>query len=400
MDSMIRLAIILALLLEAPQEAFTQAPPNPKAEPLRVLISVEQKAIVAPLPARITLHIHNAGRDPLWLYRHARSQAAIRRIATAQVAAEEEASRQSNRSSGGSTLEVQLEPEASPQMSAPAQGGILESAGIPHPRLVRLGPGDDYEEKEVVRLSPALAGSGQDAKPVWGRYRFSTIYGAKYSNADDINRILGLTVWQGEVSSNTLELELLPPPASARGSVAGSVVGTEGRGVPGVLVTLSDEQGHALNQVLSEAQGRFSFTHLPLGLYWTTSRRASSSVDTAIVRHVELTAAEPAAALQVVMLPPETYEPKQMLHKPVLFRITNSAGAPSPGVGVEVTWSSGTVLDNVRSTTSEDGTAALELIPGRNFMTLKPRGCKKEEQRADVADGDGIDGFKFSLECK
>jgi hypothetical protein len=152
--------------------------------------------------------------------------------------------------------------------------------------------------------------------------------------------------------------------------------------------------------VLTDPQGRFAFARLPLGIYWTTARRESSPVDTAVFQHVELTAAEPAASVQLVLLPPEIYEPKQMLHKPVLFRITDSAGAPSSGTALEVTWSSGTVLDNVKGETSGDGTVILDLIPGRNFVTLKRRGCKKEEQRADVAGGEGIDGFKFALECK
>ena len=303
-------------------------------------------------------------------------------------------------------MEVQLQrevPPQSPQQDKPAteaHGDLLESARLPHPKLVKLAPGGDYEEKAVLRLSPAVLSVGNNDELSWGHYRLSLLYAAKYSNAQDINRILGVTIWQGEVRSNTIDLQLAAPPASFQASASGSVIGTEGHAIPGVLVTLSDEQGRSVDQGLSDEQGKFSFPHLPFGLYWITARRPNSSVDTAVFRHVELTATQKAASVDLVLLPPEVYEAKQMLHKPVLFRITNNSGDPAPNVSLEVTWSSGTVLDNVRGETAEDGTVTLELIPGRNFVGLKRKGCPKQEQRADVAEGDGIDGFKFTLECK
>jgi hypothetical protein len=69
------------------------------------------------------------------------------------------------------------------------------------------------------------------------------------------------------------------------------------------------------------------------------------------------------------------------------------------GVGLEITWSNGPVLENVKGETGSDGAVALELIPGRNFVTLKRRHCPKQEERADVAAGEGIDGFEFTLAC-
>jgi hypothetical protein len=83
----------------------------------------------------------------------------------------------------------------------------------------------------------------------------------------------------------------------------------------------------------------------------------------------------------------------------VLFRVTDSAGQPLDKVLLEVIWSSGTVLDRVKGNTLEDGTVALELIPGRNFATLRRRGCPKEDQRVDVASGGGIDAFKLVFAC-
>ena len=100
-----------------------------------------------------------------------------------------------------------------------------------------------------------------------------------------------------------------------------------------------------------------------------------------------------------MLAPPETYLPRQMLHKPVLFRVTGSAGAGLGNVSLEITWSSGTVTDSVKGRTSDDGTAAVELIPGRNYVTLKRSGCPKDDERMDVAPGPGIDGFRVVYDC-
>jgi hypothetical protein len=101
----------------------------------------------------------------------------------------------------------------------------------------------------------------------------------------------------------------------------------------------------------------------------------------------------------MVLIPQEIYEPQKMLHKPVLFRITDSTGRPLDRVGLEATWSNGSVIENVKGETGRDGAVALELIAGRNFVTLKRRGCPKQEERADVAAGAGIDGFGYTFEC-
>jgi len=39
------------------------------------------------------------------------------------------------------------------------------------------------------------------------------------------------------------------------------------------------------------------------------------------------------------------------------------------------------------------------LIPGLNYVTLKRRGCDPQDQRAEVATGDGIDAFKLVTDC-
>lgn len=391
---------ILALLVSFVLWIWAQA--EAKADDLKLLISVEQQTITAPFPVPVTLHLHNSGQVPLWLYR---------RVRDATTASHSEASRlestegTTNYTTGGSTLTLHLVPAGAPgsgpaesnEIATLAQGTVLESVGLPHPKLVKLAPGEDYEEKTVIHLSLALIARSGENQPVWGHLRLSVIYGAKYSNAEEIARNLGVIVWQGEVTSNEIDLELRPPAGAA--SVAGTVTDSNTRPLPGVLVSLSDQQERLVDQAATASEGRFSFAHLPFGLYWVTARRQDSQVDTATFRHLTLAPAKPAGTLELVLLPPEIYESKQMLHKPVLFRVTDSTGHPADKTTLEITWSSGTVLENMKGQVSDDGTVALELIPGRNYVTLRRRGCPKQEERADVAEGGGIDGFKLTLEC-
>jgi carboxypeptidase family protein len=364
------------------------------SEPLKLLISIEQPRITAPFPGRVTLHLHNSGPTPLWLYRHARDRNATGVSPAPRIEAGENGTRNT---AGGSTLKIQLEPAEAREVATPAGGRVLESVGLPHSKLVKLAPGDDYEEKAVIHFSPALVGTGASAKPVGDRYRLSIKYGATFSNGEEVARDLGLTVWQGEITSNTIEVELAPPQDG--GSVAGTTVSADLRPIPGVLVSLSDSDERLINQVFSDPEGRFSFTGLPLGLYWTTARRPDAQEDTVVFRHAELTSAAPAGTLELPLQPIEVYEPKQMLHKPVLLRVTDSAGRPADKVELELTWSTGTVLDNVKATTDADGAAAVELIPGRSYVSLKRRGCPKQDQWIDVAPGDGIDNGKLTFDC-
>ncbi len=391
------LALTLALAVAAQAKSGMQAPAGTPAEnePLKLLISVEQQSVTAPLPVRLTLHVHNSGREPLWLYRRVRDRARPREVRVSEETA--------NMTAGGSTLAVRLEPvesQSPSQTTEPAEGKVLESVGLPHPRLFRLGPDEDAEERAVIQISPATAASGDGKKrPLWGRYRLSVTYGAEYSNAEEIARNLRVKVWRGEVTSNAVEMELRPTPADAPGSVAGTVVGSDGRARRDVIVSLSDQQERLVAQVLTDPEGRFSFTGLSFGLYWVTARLESSTTDTTVFRHAELTPDQPAGTIELVMLPKEIYEPKAILHKPVLFRLTDSADRPLDKVNLQVTWSNGSVLDNVTGQTIEDGTVTLDLIPGRNFATLKRRGCPKDEKRVDVTQGDGIDDFKLALDC-
>jgi hypothetical protein len=357
---------------------------------LKLLISVEQQNIAAPFPARVTLHVHNAGNETVWLYRHARGK-----LPTPRRLLEEDTGPQPT---GGSMLTVKLEPGSTGQaaISNPAQGAVFESVGLPKPKLVRLAPGEDYEERATIRLTPALS---EVQKPIWGTYRLSITYKAQYSNAEEIQRNLKVRVWQGEVSSDAIEVQLQPPGPESRGQVSGTVNTPDSFPIRDAIVSLTDHAERLMDQTTSDRDGRYSFSSLPPGLYWITARRDGATEDTTVFRHVQLTPSEASATQEMVMIPPEIYEPQKVLHKPVLFCITDSAGRPLERVGLETTWSNGTVVDNVKGETGSDGAVALELMSGRNFVTLKRRGCPKQEERADVAAGEGIDGFMFTLEC-
>jgi Carboxypeptidase regulatory-like domain len=372
--------------------------PASGAGPLSLTIALQNPSVVEPFPARIELNLRNSGTAPLWIYRHLTD-----RNAPLPVRNLDEQSEASRWTRGSTTLALALSPlRGEPSAAeAPASAMVLATVGLPHPKLVRLEPGAETTETAIVRLAPAAAAvSGHDHQPVWGPYRLTATYAARFSNADEVARTLSVDLWHGEVTSNTLEISLEPAPPSNAASVAGTVVNAEGRTLAEMLVSLSDRDEHLSGQTLTDAQGRFAFTHLPGGLYWVTARRPEATEVTAVFDHVVLTPEAPAAALRLMMLPPETYDPKQILHKPVLIRVTEAGGGPAAGVELAIVWSSGTVLDEVKVETAADGTAAPELIPGRNYATLKRRGCPKEERRLDVAPGSGIDDFELTLECR
>lgn len=358
--------------------------------PLKLVVSVEEQSIPAPYPARLTLHLHNSGSETLWLYRHARAK-----LPPPMRMSEEDTGPQYT---GGSTITVRLEPVSTGQetVSSPAQTEVFDSIGLPKPALVGLAAGEDYEEKASIRLTPALS---EIQKPFWGAYRLTLTYKAEYSNADEIQRDLKAALWQGEVSSNTIEVQLQPPTPDSHCDVSGTVDTPDSVPISGALVSLSDKAERLVDQTESDPDGKYSFSSLPPGFYWVTARRHRATEATVVFRHVELTSSAPSITQQLVLISEEVYEPKKMLHKPVLFRITDNAGAPLDRVDIDVTYANGDLVDNVKGQTGKDGLVALAIIPGRNFVTLKRHGCPKQDERADVAPGGGIGAFQFAFSC-
>lgn len=370
----------------------TAQAPGAAASPLQFLVSVEQPQVTAPFPVRVTLHLHNSGQTALWLYRRARDPGAVGLPEAKRL---ELAESEMTYATGGSTLAARLEPVEAREVAAPAQARTLASVGMPHPALVKVTAGGDYEEHAVIHVDPAKTGDG--SKLLWGHYRLVAVYAAQFSNGDEVARNLGVVVWQGEVTSNTVDVELRPPAGQA--TISGATLAADSRPQSGALVSLSDSSERLIEQARSDPDGKFQFTDLPPGLYWVTARRAGSDVDTVVFRHMQLETPSSTGSVNLPFLPQEIYQPKQMLHKPVLLRVMESAGRPADGVSLDITWSSGTVLDNVRTSTADDGTAAVELLPGRNYVALKRRGCPKNEQWIDVVQGDGIDDAKLTLDC-
>ena len=115
--------------------------------------------------------------------------------------------------------------------------------------------------------------------------------------------------------------------------------------------------------------------------------------------HEELTRATPSANTQLVFYPPEIYEAKKLVHKPALLRVFDSGGQPVGGIELDAIFSNGDVIDDVKAVTGDDGMTAVELLPGRNSMSLKRHGCAEQVERADVAPGVGVDNFKFVFDC-
>jgi hypothetical protein len=358
------------------------------APALKLLISMSKQFVAEPEAARILLHLHNPTQQTLWLYRRAKGKhPPEERVHDENQPAE---------TTGGSTVEVKLQPVAAQAVISPAEATTLEYVQMPKPRLMKLAAGGDYEETSIVRLRPALA-EGQ--KPILGAYRLTVVYGARFSNGEEFPRNLGATLWQGEVTSNTITVELRAALPDSVGVLGGSTLGSDLKPRAGIRVSLQDEQGQLMDQQVTGGDGRFSFAHLPLALYWVTGRREGSTEDTAIFRHEELSSATPSVNTQLVFYPAEVYEAKKLVHKPTLFRVFDSGGQPVGGIELDATYSNGQVIDDVKATTGGDGTAVMELLPGRSSVSLNRHGCAEQVERADVAPGVGVDNFKIVLDC-
>ncbi len=368
-----------------------------RGEDLKLLISVQQQNITAPNPVRATLHFHNSGQQTMWLYSPVRSELpAIQSYALpASIGGQN-----SEPTYIGSTLKVQLEPIASAgsgKAQEEGRGFALSPDGLPFPRLIRLAPGDDYSERVTIHVAPAQTQSdGNHAG--WGQYRFSVIYSAHYPNAEILARDIHANLWQGQVSSNSVTLNLQP--STAHGSIAGTVAGPVGRPLTGALVTLSDNNENDLDQVYSDVDGRFSFTDLPSGRYWLTVREPGSDHDTSVFRDVDVNPAGSPAKAAIMLLPVEADKPDRILHKPVLFHVVDTKGHPLAKVKLAILKTTDEIIQNVKVVTGQDGFVATDLIPGLNLVTLQMHGCKrKEDRQADVARGPGVDGFEYVYEC-
>jgi len=383
--------IALAAVLAAAAGARAQTPGPPPE--LTVSLAVQQQEAAQPFPARVMLRFHNSGAKPLWLYRHVRDP--MDRSRTAETGQNTPGA-----SNGGSRLIVHLQRAQAPEWSEPPHGTVMASVDMPRPHMVPLAPGADLTEGAVIAVEPGIvAREGSAAQPAWGKYELSVSYQASYSNGDALSRDLGIDIWQGEAQSNTVNVDLEPAPASALSTVTGKVTNRDGHPLVNMLVSLSDHESHVIGQIVTDVDGAFSFPHLPTGTYWVTARRVDATYDTAVFEHTDVGTGA-TSDVHLVMLEPELYQGKQFWHKPVLLQVTGNAGQPLEGVEIDALKTSGDVAETIKGATDANGTAALDLIPGRIFVTLKHRKCQTADNRVDVGEGDGIDGAILQMDCK
>jgi hypothetical protein len=370
----------------------TSATPAPDS--LLVIISVDQPVVALPFAVPVKLHFHNAGTKALWLYRPVTS---LRARNSGDSAQSEEVA---NTTHGGATLSVSLEPAAPVASAIQSAAGAtaLVSTGLPHPKLIRLAPGEDADETAFLQFTPAMSETPRGPEPILGRYTFSVTYAARFSNASEIARDLGALLWEGETASNSITLDLQRP--NGKGSIAGSIVDAGSSPIPRAVASLSDSHLQLLAQEYTDDQGRFSFSGLPYGFYWVTARLVDATVETAAVRHFVVSTQDASNSADIAILPLDIYDTKQVLHKPVLLRVTDNQNHPQGNVMLKLLSAQQPVVDSVQARTDEEGLTAVELIPGSIFVTLERRGCKEEDQRIEVAQGSGVDGASLEYDCK
>ena len=381
-----------ALLLAAATPQYGHAQQT-SAQPLQLTIALDQSTVTEPFPARVTLHFHNSSHSTLWLYRPARDAAAM---FMGEV----------NFTSTGSFLAAHLQLTAAqdasgaPGTTVPGVGTVLRSPGFPHPNLVPIPPGGDYAEPVAIRLQVANVSTPGGKRPLWGSYEMSVVYNASFTNAVSLRSDAKIDLWVGSTSSNSVPLRLEPAADSARGVISGAVVDRETRPADGILVSLSDWNEHLITQQVTAADGEFYIDDLPFGRYWVTIRRAGADHDTGFFEHAEVTEVQPEATLSLMILHEDVYQGKQMMHKPVFFRVTDSAGNPEPDAALEILWDDGTVLSNIKAKANDEGLAEVDLIPGNNYVTIRKHGCQKKDSVANVPDGNGIAVFPLTIDCK
>jgi Carboxypeptidase regulatory-like domain len=365
------------------------------AQPLTLAISTESATVSPPYPFRLTLHFLNAGKKTIWLYRPVRDASQMGELRPPPPDVEQPGPRSTG---GGSSLEVHLASAKVSTEAEPTSAMVLAPVEMPHPNLIRVEPGGEAEEHVLIHFTPAQAAKGAQKNPLWGLYKLSVTYRARYSNGAQIERLLGVDLWHAEAESNTLQISLQP--GEGRGEVTGTVADSDSESAPRMLVSLSDKDERLIGQELSDRDGEFRFDGLPWGLYWVTVRRPSAGEVTAVFQHVVLGPAAPSATVSLMLLPASITEPKQIQHKPVLVKVADQYGRPASGVQLQSIFSNEAVVENMKGRTGSDGVAALELIPGSNFLTLKAPGCAEEERRMDVAAGGGVDAFQFGVNCQ
>lgn len=376
-----------SILISVSAGAFAAGPQS-----LKLTISTESATVSEPYALPLTLHFLNTGIQTIWLYRPVRAARPADEAKDLTPDVEQTAPRPTG---GGSTLEVNLTSPGAATKTAHPTATVMVPAEAWQPKLIRLAPGEKSEEYILIHVaSTEVAGQKGTSAQV---YKLKVIYRAWYSNLDEIERVAGVNLWHAEAESNAIAISLLP--TEGTGEISGTITGSDGGPAAGILVSLSDREERMTGQMVTNFSGQYEFRELPWGFYWVTARPSESVAARDIIQHAVLTAHSPSASADLMMLPFTAYEPKQLLHKPILVRIDDSQGHPESRVKLQSTFSNGSVVENIKAQTPSDGVAELEVIPGSNFLTLEKKGCPKEDRRMNVASGGGVDAFRFTLAC-
>ena len=380
------ISVAAALATLAPGRAASPPPA------LKLSISIAQPTVATPFATRVTLHFHNASTETLWLYRPVESRSAVPKGSFENY--------EQVQPRGGSNILVSLAPAgvATTAIVSPASGKTLAATDMPQPDLISLAPGQDAEEDTIIEFTPAEENKDGKDEPFWGGYSMTVTYGASFPNAGDLASSVGVQLWQGSLKSNSAPLRLNPP--SGSGKVEGNIFDRQKQPVYGAVVSLEDGHLNLLDQKRTGASGSFRFTGLPAGEYCVVARHGGATVETGVVRHFEINPSAGNDSMQLMMLPKEIYQGKQMVHEPVLLRVTNAAGTPLPDVTLRMLSAPMPVVENDRARTDSGGLAYASLIPGSVYITLERRGCRKQDTRIDVSTRHAVDGYALSMNCR
>jgi hypothetical protein len=58
------------------------------------------------------------------------------------------------------------------------------------------------------------------------------------------------------------------------------------------------------------------------------------------------------------------------------------------------------VIDEVKGGSGDDGTALMELVPGRHTFSMSRHGCADQVEHIDLVPGTGVENFKFVFTCE
>ncbi|MGH9454200.1 MAG: carboxypeptidase-like regulatory domain-containing protein, partial [Terriglobia bacterium] len=116
--------------------------------------------------------------------------------------------------------------------------------------------------------------------------------------------------------------------------------------------------------------------------------------------HAILTASQPEAAMKLLLAHEDVSDAKKLLHKPVIFQVTDSAGRAVDGATLDVTWSNGPVMEDLKARTNTAGIAVMEVLPGSNYVSISQKGCREQDVRSDVTEDMGVGGFNLTFDCE